>query len=738
MPLMMGNLSFLSGNRAFTIINKGGWGMFARMSRLSNLPRLRWNRLFTPVFAAPAFAMLCFLLCSGALAQESRTSWITAGPDGGDARAFATVPGDPSHLYLGTTDSWLYESTDSGAKWHRLAKMRGQGEQVLDHIVIDPAAPSTIYVAAWRADAQGGGLWVTHDGGRTWSECEGLHGQSIFAFAEAPSDPHILFAGTLDGVFRSNDSGSTWTQISPEGSREIHEVESLAIDPNNPDIVYAGTWHLPWKTDDGGKTWHNIKNGLIVDSDVFSIIIDPDHTHTVYLSACSGIYKSVNGGVLFHKIHGIPNEARRTRVLTQDPEDRDIVYAGTTEGLYKTLNAGRTFRRMTDASVIVNDVFVDPRDPNHVLLATDRGGVLASDDGGTTFTASNEGISERKVEALLADRTVSGRLYAGVINDKTYGGVFVSSDSGRTWSQAGEGLGGRDVYALAQTKDGTVLAGTNDGIFALDPPADAADAASTAGLVWEPRDTIANTDMKTVTETHHRTRVNVQKKEKAPVVSLNGRVAALDVSTDVWAAATHYGLLTSQDQGATWQGGPVMDANDYTSVTVHGDDIVAARPDGLVLSQDKGFTWWPIGLPKMLTRIHRVAFSPDGTLWLGAREGVYFTKDMGKTWMWLDRLPFRDVDDLSYDPGTKRILVSSRSSDQIFAIDPKTLTWNWWQTGYPVALVRADGDELVAASLNDGVLLEPSATTEVASRRGKAAVAHDPDVRPQRAGLPGH
>ena len=176
--------------------------------------------------------------------------------------------------------------------------------------------------------------------------------------------------------------------------------------PEIADTVYAGTWHLPWKTTDGGKTWHNIKQGLIVDSDVFSIIVDPEHPHTVYLSACSGIYKSENAGVLFHKIQGIPSEARRTRSLMQDPEKRDVVYAGTTEGLYKTDNAGKTFKRMTDADVVVNAVYVDPGDSNRVLLATDRGGVLVSDDGGATFAASNQGISERKVAAVLVDRNI--------------------------------------------------------------------------------------------------------------------------------------------------------------------------------------------------------------------------------------------------------------------------------------------------------------------------------------------
>jgi photosystem II stability/assembly factor-like uncharacterized protein len=129
--------------------------------------------------------------------------------------------------------------------------------------------------------------------------------------------------------------------ISPPGSKEIHEVESLAIDPADPRCVYAGTWHLPWKTTDGGKNWHNIKKGVIDDSDVFSIIVDPEQPKIVFASACSGIYKSENAAELFKKIEGIPSTARRTRVLKQDPANREVVYAGTTEGLYKTWTAAR-------------------------------------------------------------------------------------------------------------------------------------------------------------------------------------------------------------------------------------------------------------------------------------------------------------------------------------------------------------------------------------------------------------
>jgi photosystem II stability/assembly factor-like uncharacterized protein len=656
-------------------------------------------------------ALIPFCCSAGARADAA---WNAVGPAGGAARAFAAEPGHPNHLYLGTTTGWIYESRDGGSSWHHLARLGSSSDLIIDHIIVDSQDSRTMYAAGWWPDRDGGGLWISHDAGNTWSESLDLRGQSIRALVESPSAPQTFIAGTLQGVFRSDDAAATWRQISPVGDKEIHEIESLAVDPQNPDIIYAGTWHLPWKTSDGGKSWHSIKRGLIVDSDVFSIILDPEHSKTVYLSACSGIYKSENAGLLFHKINGIPSSARRTRVLVQDPASRDTVYAGTTEGLYKTTDAGRNFHRMTGADVIVNDVYVDPGNSKHVLLATDRGGVMVSENGGESFAESNEGISGRKVEALLVDRKNPEKMYAGVVNDKSYGGVFVSSDGGTSWTQIGHGLEGLDVFALAQSSDGTVLAGTEHGIFALpandgtnsavqdpggDPPATA--------LSWKPVNTLANTELKVATKKVKGVRVNVQEKVKDPVTSLDARVTALDASGDVWIASTSLGIFTSKDKGATWQGGPVMAAGDYNSVAVHDSILAASRPGGMVESTDGGQTWMPINFPQMLTRIHCIAFTPDGTLWVAAREGVFFTPDMGKSWKWLQRLPFRNVNDLSYDAAIHKILVSSNSSDQIFAINPKKITWSWWQTGYNISLIRAAGDRLVAASMDDGVVVEP-------------------------------
>ena len=337
-----------------------------------------------------ALLSVLLILCCG---RGQAVTWLPFGPNGGDARSFAVDPHDAKHLYLGTANGWMYESRDGGKEWKRLARVGKRDDLVLDNIVVDASNPKHLVVGAFALGQRDGGLYVSHDEGLTWNGNPTMAGQAVLALTASVSNPKILVAGTLQGVYRSKDGGTTWALISPEGSHELHEVESVAIDPNDPAIIYAGTWHLPWKTTDGGVRWSNIKEGVIDDSDVFSIIIDPKQPNTVFASACSGIYKSENAGAKFKKIQGIPSSARRTRVLMQDPERLETVYAGTTEGLFRSDDSGDTWVRTTGPEIIVNDVYVDPTDSTHVLLATDRGGVLTSHDRGNSFTESNAGFS---------------------------------------------------------------------------------------------------------------------------------------------------------------------------------------------------------------------------------------------------------------------------------------------------------------------------------------------------------
>lgn len=637
---------------------------------------------------------LATLLClSSAAARAASSRWISVGPAGGDARAFAASPADPHHLYLGTTNSWIYQSTDNGATWSRLAQLGDVDNLVVDNLVVDESDPRTLYAGVWQMDELGGGVYISHDSGRTWASIPGMAGQSVRALTQAPSNPRILIAGAISGVFRTEDGGLHWTQISPQGSGEIHKVESIAIDPTDPGTIYAGTWHLPWKTTDGGATWHNIKEGLIEDSDVFSIILDPKFPSTVYLSACSGIYKSQTAGEQFKKIQGIPSTARRTRVLMQDPVNPNIVYAGTTEGLYKTVDAGTNWTRMTGPDVIINDIYVDSRNPQRVLLATDRSGVLASNDAGASFVSANRGISERQVTALLQDTRNPETMYAGVVNDKIYGGVFVSDDAGRSWAQRSAGLDGRDVFSLAQSPDGVVFAGTNHGLFRL------------SGERWEPDNKVVNVKEKTVYVVRH------HKKEKRNIVvgskesTITSEVSDLSLDGSVWFAATAEGLYRSTTHGSTWTG-PVLAEPHYLFVDTHGSAVVAARRTELHVSQDGGENWNPVALPGKLTSVSAMTVTPSGAVWVGGREGVYFSEDSGQTWQQLKGLPISGIDNIDYDGGLGRVVVTSWNSDLVFAVNPDDKTWKWWDAGWRVRRVHTMDGRLVGASLYDGVVMQ--------------------------------
>jgi photosystem II stability/assembly factor-like uncharacterized protein len=655
-----------------------------------------------------ACLLLPLSLYQPAFAQTAPAAWVPVGPDGGDARSFAADPSNPRHLYLGTTNSWLYESQDDGASWQRLAKLAKTDDLLVDNIVVDSSDPKTILVGAWVVDHPDGGLFISHDAGKTWTSVEAMKGQSIRALTQAPSDPKVIIAGTLRGVFRSEDSGVHWNQITPAGSMDLHEVESIAIDPKNPQTIYAGTWHLPWKTTDGGANWHNIKNGLIDDSDVFSIIIDPTVPSVVYTSACSGIYRSDSGGELYHKVQGIPSTARRTRVLMLDPTNRNTVYAGTTEGLYKTLDGGTKWNPMTASDVIVNDVYVDPKNPQHVLLATDRGGVLESDDSAVSFKASNAGFSQRQVSSLLVDRKAPSTLLAGVVNDKTYGGVFVSHDDGATWSQQSNGLEGRDVFSLSQTGDGVVLAGTNAGLFRWD------------GTSWQPVGKLVKSETKTSYIVKKGKRAKVEKTVIVADGQIDVRVTDLDVSGSTWYASTVNGVYASEDQGATWAGGPVLGVKEYRDVVASGPMVIAAQRTALAVSQDAGKTWQPMAMPQKLNWLQSIAITGNGSVWLGGRQGVFYSDDHGQSWNELTNLPISDISGLGYDPDLKRVLVTSWGSNWVLAVDPTNRSFKFWDPGWKVRHVRSSGGRLVAATSYNGVAVEPQG----ASR--KVAVAQNP------------
>ena len=619
--------------------------------------------------------------------------WQVLGPDGGDARSLAYDAHNPDHIFLGTSTGQMFSSNDGGHSWSRLAHLGGD-DYVLDHIVVDPQDSNRVFVSAWSTSSQQlGEIFRTRDGGRSWETLPAMHGKSIRAFAMFRGNSNVLVAGALDGVYRTKDGGNSWEHLS---SAEVHNVESIAVDPQDPNTVYAGTWHLAWKTSDAGANWQHINKGMIDDSDVFSVIVDHANPQVVFASACSGIYKSESAGSQFSKIQGIPFTARRTRVLKQDPTNENIVYAGTTEGLWKTMDLGKSWKRVSNPEVVVNDVFIDPRDSNHVLIATDRSGVMASTNGAASWETSNHGYAHRYVSAVLVDDQNANTLYVGIVNDREYGGVFYSHDNGQHWMQKASGLGGRDVFALKQTANGTLIAGTNRGIFALEHNASE----------WHAMNVVANPETKTVARKGSKKPVTTTTYKKS---ELDARVNDVELDSRRWLAATTSGVYASTDLGKTWHGGRVLGQQDFVNVRSKGETIVAATRSSVVVSNDGGATWKQAGLPNYVVSIRSAAIGGEGQFLIASREGAYRSNDGGATWQHIvDGIPAKDITSVSFDSKHKRLLATSDSTGVIFESKDGGSTWQRGpDSGYPLRRVSIVGGRFIGATPFDGVILQP-------------------------------
>src|SRR6202035_1968704 len=400
--------------------------------------------------------------------------------------------------------------------------------------------------------------------------------------------------------------------------------------------------------------------------------------------------------------------ARRTRVLKQDSANPAVVYAGTTEGLWKTSDSGRSWKRVTGSEIVVNDVLIDPRNSRRALLATDRGGVLASDDGAHTFLTSNHGYTHRYVTSILADKNDSNTFFVGVVNDRELGGVFVSHDGGQHWLQKSKGLDGRDVFTLKQASNGELVAGTNRGMFILAHNASE----------WSPINNVINR-----TTSSRKTAKGKSAKTETHSI-LTARVNEVEITPTTWMAATSAGFYTSSNQGKSWSGGPVLGKQDFVSVQSNGNLIALATRSNVLVSTDEGKSWQDSSMSSYVSSIRGVTVTPEGQIMFASREGAFRSPNAGGGWEHMQNgLPDKNISSISYDHSNKRLLATSTETGVVFESVDAGHTWTRGpDTGYPLRNIHVVHGRFAAATPFDGVVMQPenddrSASSSAAGRR---------------------
>jgi hypothetical protein len=179
-------------------------------------------------------------------------------------------------------------------------------------------------------------------------------------------------------------------------------------------------------------------------------------------------------------------------------------------------------------------------------------------------------------------------------------------------------------------------------------------------------------------------------------------------SGDTLYAATSDGLLRSVTAGERWSLVGGLDRHGWNFVATARSMVVAATLNSLMLSSDGGERWEAAKLPGALVQLAALAVDDTGGIWVGGRQGVFFSTDKGASWQTLKSFNIGDVNSLFYDEPAQRILITANSRSSIaFAVHLPDQAVRYWNTGWSLRLVRPVGDHLVGATLFDGIVVQP-------------------------------
>ncbi len=211
-------------------------------------------------------------------------------------------------LHKDSEDRGVYRSNDGGANWEKILYI-DETTGAAD-LSIDINNPRILYAGMWShrrypwqvvSGGEGSGLWKSINGGDTWEELKGGLPASMgkVAIDVSPANSDIVYAnieaeGEKAGVYRSNDSGKSWTQTSKDRitiARSWYYIEIFA-DPKDENKVYV--LNAPMlKSIDGGKTFKTIPNPH---TDQHHLWINPDNTENIILANDGGACITFNGG----------------------------------------------------------------------------------------------------------------------------------------------------------------------------------------------------------------------------------------------------------------------------------------------------------------------------------------------------------------------------------------------------------------------------------------------------------
>jgi photosystem II stability/assembly factor-like uncharacterized protein len=372
--------------------------------------------------------MVLAALLPSALAQQFNPNlygemrWRMIGPHrGGRTVAAFGVPGKPNVFYVGVNNGGVWKTTDYGNTWAPI--FDDQPTQSIGAMAIAPSNPNILYVGSGeglrRPDLSvGDGIYKSSDGGQSWQHLGLRDGQQIGAILVDPRDPNRVLVAVLGhpygpnaerGVYRSLDGGRTWQKVLTKD--EDTGAIDLAFDPSNSKTVYAVMWasrRPPWtvgnaysapgsglyKSTDGGSTWRPLTQGLPTSEQGLGRIgitvaaSDPKRLYAlVDAPQLGGLYRSDDAGESWQRVSsdervwGRGSDFAWVRV---HPRNKDTIFIANIS-TYRSTDAGKTFTAIKGApgGDDYHSVWINPDNPDIILLASDQGATITVNGGAT-------------------------------------------------------------------------------------------------------------------------------------------------------------------------------------------------------------------------------------------------------------------------------------------------------------------------------------------------------------------
>jgi len=412
--------------------------------------------------------------------------WRLVGPfRAGRVVAVSGVPGSATTYYFGGVDGGVWKTTDAGTVWQPVFDREPVAS--IGALAVAPSDPNVIYAGTGESDirsdlASGEGVYRSDDAGATWKHIGLEDTRQISRILIDPSNPHTVYIGALGhaygpnderGVYKSTDGGEHWTRILDKGPDV--GIADIAMAVGQPQILFAATWNAhrpPWSTyaplegagnalyrsTDGGANWTRISGHGLPDATWgrTGIAVSADG-HRVYATIdCkggAGLYRSDDGGDTWRLTSSDPRLTSRSwyfNSIAIDPENPDVLYMPNV-ALYRTSDGGKTIEivRGAPGGDDYHQVWVDPKDSNHLVLGVDQGASVSLDRGKTWTTWYNQPTAQ--LYHVTTDHRFPYTIY-GAQQDS--GAIAVHS---------------RSDHGHIDTRDWFLPGGSESGYIAIDP-----------------------------------------------------------------------------------------------------------------------------------------------------------------------------------------------------------------------------------------------------------------------------